>query len=69
MWVDGQTLAYLNGLRSNILVNSTMFDQIQLNDRINKAEAFKPQRVQPTRDSRRPVDVKPEKIVEEGQVG
>lgn len=46
-----------------------MFDQIQLNDRINKAEAFKPQRVQPTRDSRRPVDAKPEKIVEEGQVG
>ena len=26
LWIDGQTLRYLNSLRTNILMNSTKFD-------------------------------------------
>lgn len=31
-WVDGETLRYLNSLRTNILVSSMNFDSIQLTD-------------------------------------
>ena len=52
MWIDGETLRYLNSLRSNILVSSTKFDQIHLTDLSNKKQAYKPQRVQPSRYGR-----------------
>jgi hypothetical protein len=32
LWIDGETLRYLNCLRTNILINSTKFDKIQLAD-------------------------------------
>jgi len=32
LWIDGETLRYLNSLRTNILVSSTKFDSIHLTD-------------------------------------
>ena len=41
-WIDGETLRFLNSLRTNILMSSTKFDQIYLIDQHNKSEAYKP---------------------------
>jgi len=35
-WIDGETLRYFNSLRTNILINSTKFDKIQLTDHQNR---------------------------------
>jgi GTP-binding protein EngB required for normal cell division len=46
-WIDGETLRYFNSLRTNILINSTKFDKIQLTDHHNRQHMHR--RQQPIR--------------------